>query len=347
MEKISYDELIKKLHQYTPQEQVLKDHPEIRNNPKLIKQFNDSLTEHQKKTMLVPIADTNKDLQTFLSSFFFKKDDPLKVKIVKHNRYTTPIMHNHDFYELFYVYEGQFKQQIGNQIYEMNSGDLCLIPPDIYHELNVNNSSIVLNILIAKSTFQEIFLNNLVGNNVFANFFKQDFYKQKITNFIIFPTYGDEEIKKIIIDMDLELNNQDEYYVPVVHSLLLLLLSLSLRKYGQDAIIPKQGKQNQLDLQILKIIDKEYATITLNDLSRRLNYSEQYLTQRLKNTTGLSFEKYLLSQRMKRAGHLLRNTKETVNQIGELTGYQNPATFIRAFKRYYQMTPTEFRKKDY
>ncbi|MGO5502081.1 cupin domain-containing protein [Lactobacillus amylovorus] len=58
---------------------------------------------------------------------FFDKDDPIKVKIVKHNRYTTPLTHNHDFYEMFYVLEGEFTQSIGNQRFLMQTGDVLFI----------------------------------------------------------------------------------------------------------------------------------------------------------------------------------------------------------------------------
>lgn len=37
MIKITYEQLIKKLHTYSPMEKVLKEHPEIRGNQKLIK----------------------------------------------------------------------------------------------------------------------------------------------------------------------------------------------------------------------------------------------------------------------------------------------------------------------
>lgn len=344
MTKLTYEELNKKLHQYSPMERVLKDHPEIRNNQNLIQKFNDSLTQSQQKTMMVPIINYD-SLQTLLADSFFKKDDPIKVKIIKHNRYTTPLTHNHDFYEMFYVLEGEFYQKIGNQRFLMQSGDVCLIPPGIYHTLYVDNPSIVLNILIEAKTFQEIFLNNLVGNQTFADFFKTDFYTKTITSFIIFRTLGDEEIKHLILQMDLELINKEKYYAPTVHALLLLLISTLLRKYEDTTITPKQKKQDELDLKIVEIINNKYQNITLSDLAKQTNYSEQYISQRLKSTTGMSFEKYLLSRRMQEAEYLLRYTDSKINKIGEIIGYKNTSTFVRAFKRFYQITPSEFRRQ--
>lgn len=344
MTKITYEQLLKNLHTYSPMEKVLKEHPEIRGNQALIKKFNASLTPEQQKIMMVPIVKYD-SLQTLLAASFFKKSDPIKIKITKHNRYTTPLTHNHDFYEMFYVLEGEFNQSIGNQRFLMQTGDVCLVPPGIYHILYVDNTSIVLNILIEKETFQEIFLNNIIGNQIFADFFKTDFYTKKITNYIIFRTYGDEQIKHLILNMDLELINKEKYYAPMVHTLLLQLISSLLRKYEDKAIISNEKQQNPLDLKLIKIINNNYQTISLSQLAQKTNYSEQYISQRLKLTTGMSFEKYLLSQRMQEAQYLLRYTNSKINDIGFSVGYKNSATFMRAFKRFYQMTPSQFRQK--
>lgn len=341
---MNYNQLIEDLHKLNNQELFLKTHQEIRNNPHLVKEFNNSLTEEEKKTMLVPILDNPNDIQTFPASFFFNDNDPLKVKITRHNRYTTPIMHNHDFYELMYVFEGEFTQRIGNQDYNMITGDTSLIPPGIYHMCDVHNYSVVLNILIEKNTFQEIFLNNLPGNRVFANFFKEDFYAKKISNFVIFHTNGNQEIRDIILQMYLEIINKEKYYTSIVHSKLLQLLGLLLREYEDSAIIADSNiKANTFDLELLNNIDKNYATVSLNSLAEETHYSSQYISKRIKKATGMSFSKYLASRKMEVASDLLKFTKQPVSQISDNLGYLNPETFIRAFKRHYQCTPNNYR----
>ena len=77
MIKITYEQLIKKLHTYSPMEKVLKEHPEIRGNQKLIKKFNDSLTPQQQKIMMTPIVSYD-SLQTLLATSFFDKETLLR-----------------------------------------------------------------------------------------------------------------------------------------------------------------------------------------------------------------------------------------------------------------------------
>ena len=40
----------------------------------------------------------------------------------------------------------------------------------------------------------------------------------------------------------------------------------------------------------------------------------------------------------------LLNTQLSVESISEIIGYKNPETFIRVFKRYYDCSPSQYRK---
>ena len=343
-------DLLVKMHEYTKVEKYLMEHREIRNDKELIKKFNARLNAAEAKETLSEILphlsqDTPHTLETLPESFFFNESDILKVQITQHTRYSTPVTHKHDFYEMFYVYEGEFEQLIDNKSYTMRTGDACLIPPGIYHSLDVNNYSIVLNILIQKDTFQEIFFNNLIGEHSFSKFFLSDFYSKSINTFIIFQTMGDLKIKNMILDMYLEIMNQEKYYPQVVHSNLLLLFSHLLRNYGNEAIMPKPRKKQELtDFEIITSIDENYKTITLESLAEKFHYSTQHISLRVKQITGESFTKYLMRKRMNVAADLLKHTNSKIQEISLSTGYQNQENFIRSFKKFYDTTPSQFRK---
>lgn len=142
------------------------------------------------------VSDTLNPPETFPESYFFNESDPLKVKITQHTRYSTPVMHKHDFYEMFYVYEGEFEQFIDNKTFVMRTGDICLVPTGVFHSLDVNNYSIVLNILIQKDSFQEIFFNNLSGDHIFSNFPDQRRLCEKNRQFHNFPNKRGPENQK-------------------------------------------------------------------------------------------------------------------------------------------------------
>jgi AraC-like DNA-binding protein len=58
-----------------------------------------------------------------------------------------------------------------------------------------------------------------------------------------------------------------------------------------------------------------------------------------------SFNQILADYRSRLARRLLARTAEPIEQIVYLTGFSEPSTFYRAFKRWTNETPVEYRKR--
>lgn len=83
----------------------------------------------------------------------------------------------------------------------------------------------------------------------------------------------------------------------------------------------------------------------LDVLSDALHFSSNYVRQLFKAKTGENFSDYLFRQRMELAGELLQNPMYKIQDIAEKTGYSNQRYFARCFKKYFNVTPTEYREK--
>ena len=95
---------------------------------------------------------------------------------------------------------------------------------------------------------------------------------------------------------------------------------------------------------VLQYIEKNYmCSLSLNDLSKELYITPNYLTTLFKKETGVSFKKYLTDLRMKKAEELLADPKYKISEITAIIGYENEEYFCRLFKRYHGVTPTEYR----
>ena len=85
--------------------------------------------------------------------------------------------------------------------------------------------------------------------------------------------------------------------------------------------------------------------LLISALSRRLNISPGRLWQLFRKDTGQSPMQYLKGLRMRKAGKLLQSTFLSVKEIAFLSGASDVSHFVRDFKKWFGVTPGEFRAR--
>lgn len=79
-------------------------------------------------------------------------------------------------------------------------------------------------------------------------------------------------------------------------------------------------------------------------LASHFNYTRTYFETIFKKFTGMTPIGYLTKIRMEKACSLLRNSQLSVGRISNSVGYQDSFYFSKLFKRYYNQSPTQYRK---
>ncbi len=82
---------------------------------------------------------------------------------------------------------------------------------------------------------------------------------------------------------------------------------------------------------------------SLDDVAAALFISPNYLRQLFKKETGQTFTEYLTAQRMHHAKLLLGTPEIRVSDVAEQAGYADARYFSVSFKKYFHMTPSEYR----
>ncbi|MBE0483242.1 MAG: AraC family transcriptional regulator [Bacterioplanes sp.] len=88
----------------------------------------------------------------------------------------------------------------------------------------------------------------------------------------------------------------------------------------------------------------ETGEVTLDQVAARLAMKPRTLRTRLAEAD-TNFNQLLANYRCNLAKRLLTQTHESIDEIVYLTGFSEPSTFYRAFKRWTQMTPIEYRQR--
>lgn len=86
------------------------------------------------------------------------------------------------------------------------------------------------------------------------------------------------------------------------------------------------------------------SDISLSDAAAHWELSEGYFSKIVKTLTGKSFPDYLSHQRVERARELMMDNDLTIAEISERAGFNNYKTFTRCFRKYYDTSPSEYRK---
>jgi transcriptional regulator, araC family (arabinose-binding/dimerisation), putative len=63
-----------------------------------------------------------------------------------------------------------------------------------------------------------------------------------------------------------------------------------------------------------------------------------------KKQLGISCMEYIIQYRLKKAAHLLQHSDQAIIDIASQSGFNNLSNFNRQFKKYYQVTPSQYRK---
>ena len=128
-----------------------------------------------------------------------------------------------------------------------------------------------------------------------------------------------------------------------IFSLLLELIFRELARTTQ-ALSPEQ-RCPQLVRQAEELIKLRFAEeLTLSKAAKELHCNTEYLGRIFQHHYGETFTARVNRLRVEYAAKLLQNTNDSIKEIVDECGFNDPAYFRRIFFRRYGSTPTAFRK---
>ena len=282
----------------------------------------------------------------YLEDWYFSSDRREGIHVFKHNCYTPAIPHHHNFFEMFFVLEGHCIHQVGENTAVLHAGDLCLIQPKVTHSLDVNDESVIIDVLIRRSTFRQYFFSILQGDNVLSNFFMSTLYSKSGMDYLLFHTQNDPDLHYAFIDLCGESFDQQAYYAELINAIVTRVFVLLLRRYMTSCELPGvKPADSEIALSLARYLQANAADVTLAGLAENFHYSAEYTSRLIKRTTGQTFIQLLTSIRLENAKQLLRDTTLSVMDIALQVGYDSSEHFIRTFRKHTGTTPSEYRRQ--
>ena len=141
--------------------------------------------------------------------------------------------------------------------------------------------------------------------------------------------------------------NIDEHTQDIIVSQLDVLLNYSERFYTRQ-FRTRNSVESDILTRFQSILHKHFeknkdTLITANDIASELAMSTHYLSDLLRNLTGLNTQQQIHAYLIERAKSLLLTTNLSVSEIAFSLGFEYPQYFSRLFKSKTGQTPIEFR----
>lgn len=278
---------------------------------------------------------------------------PAPEHFVYHYNFTSPEktqLHTHDYIELAYIVEGEFKQKILGKNILFRSGELCLIDKNCLHQDYLEaHSATILFIGIANDMFTEI-MDDAVTPKKLISFLQSALLKQKnLQQFLHFKPTGTakEEMETILASLleELFLQKIGSWYI--CKGLLLRIFRLLSTSYDFSLSREQKKTMNWIVFEeIADYIQKNYKTVTIQELVNNYHFQEDYFNRLIKSKTGLTYSAYVQKVRLDNAERLLLHSNASVDSIANAVGYHNKGYFYRIFQEKFGMTPSKYRKKN-
>ena len=102
---------------------------------------------------------------------------------------------------------------------------------------------------------------------------------------------------------------------------------------------------NYYAVKAAEYIERHYTMpVSVDEIAQAAGVSRKHLYAVFREIMRISPKQYLIYYRIEKAGHKLRMSTQSIQQIAEEAGYSNQFYFAREFKRLTGMTPSEYRK---
>lgn len=260
-------------------------------------------------------------------------NSPILVRIAnnfgQHRNHWIASRHCNAEYELHILLKGRIPVEIEEQHFILESRQGILVAPGQYHFPSNTNEEIdhfslsfsitegkILGLLHDEIPAFKLFnISTEILQDCLAIFYEYDAY----------PTYCNEKIQALLTSLFVS-----------------LLRELNLKT-------SKITARTTTEFERTEIIDDFFAEHLQNlrradDLATQLCVSTRQLDRILYQLYGMSFQHKITHTKMDRAAWLLRTSDKKIDEIAEAIGYSSEAAFYQAFRKYFQLTPRQYRE---
>ncbi|MEG1528164.1 MAG: AraC family transcriptional regulator [Clostridia bacterium] len=236
------------------------------------------------------------------------------------------------FYQIVYIGNGEKEYTIENKLCLAKANSFVLIPPSTkYSYKNFSGAQLHISFdVFYLDIIDEVILHHCFNNRIIH----LDMAQQCGINLV-------NMVKEIEKEYNMNIKQDN-----LLLKLLVSELVLRINRYAleNDSLTLQLSNSTCLMEDIRNYINNNFASCTLASLSKTFYVSTSHLSREFKKMFEINISDFIISKKIALAINLLRNTKQSMEQIATECGFSSANYFGLRFKQEMGMSPMAYQK---
>ncbi|QUI24062.1 helix-turn-helix transcriptional regulator [Vallitalea pronyensis] len=272
-------------------------------------------------------------------------NDPFPVEVFIQNNEKAPIIvepHWHDCIEVLYILEGQARQQVNEQTFYVETGDVLVISKGDIHGTWCERND-VCKILVLKF-LPDVIKSASIYDSKYIHAFLQN--KKSGMHYLKKDAFKKSNIRECFMGVLQEYENKELAHEIFIKGYIHQIIAILIRN-GTLTIYPQLPQEDELQLinPLIVYIERHYdERITLQQAANMVNMSYYHFSRYFKKVTGRNFKEYVDFVRVSEAERRLISSNKLISEIAYEVGYNNLSSFNRVYKRIRGYPPSKLNR---
>ena len=244
------------------------------------------------------------------------------------------------------IEEGEGKHRLNDVDFKYKKGDVFLLTPADKHEFSIEKKTKFVYIKFTEEFLIELLVlqndkmwkDTLMLTLQSGQFSKATGINSKEEAICFF------QLSKMLL---YEFNNRLPYNQVIIadlfSSLLVLLIRNMNRVEGKEQNQYLEGEKIEKILAYIRLNTLDKEKMKIEALAVKFLMSANYISIFVKKHTGQSVQNHIIQYKIKVAEKLLKQSKLNISEISFKLGFNDPSHFNKIFKKYYGLSPLQFR----